>query len=363
MSSYFESLKQAMTATPAWDGESANLVHLTNAHGMSVTLMDIGATWLSCQLPLNGQRREVLLRAYDMAAHQAQTAYLGAIVGRFANRIAHGRFTLDGHDYQIDTQQSGENHESDDNNGEHALHGGEEGFDRRRWQMTQPHAQQVVFTLQSTAGDQGFPGNLDVQVSYTLSDDNALHIDYRATTDTLCPVNLTNHAYFNLAGEGSSASVLDHALQLAANAYLPTDSGLIPTGEQKSVQGTSFDFRQAKQIGADFLQDADQQLAGGYDHAFILDTDRTDGVTPVATLIAPNADVTLTVATTKPALQVYSGNFLAGTHGASGTYQNYAGVALESEYFPDAPNHPEWQMGILAPDDIYQHQTVYRFEF
>lgn len=354
MKAYFAQLEHAMTRTPSFDAKLAQCVHLMNTAGMSVSFMDIGATWLSCTLPVKGGPREVLLRAPDMAEQMKQTAYLGAIVGRFANRIARGKFALDGQEYQVSV-----------NNGEHSLHGGAQGFDKRCWEIAERNAQRVVFRLFSPAGEQGYPGNLEVRVSYTLTDDNAMRIDYLAHTDRLCPVNLTNHAYFNLAGEGSEKTGLDHTLQLYADHYLPTDDALIPTGELRSVLGTSFDFSRARRIGTGFLSEPDQLTAGGYDHAFVLNPEVTDGVSDAAVLTAPQKDVVMRVATTQPALQLYTGNFLAGTAGVSRAYLSYDGVALEAECFPDTPNHPEWGAGagMLLPGESYRHQTVYRFEF
>ncbi|WP_229601048.1 galactose-1-epimerase [Vibrio cincinnatiensis] len=352
--SNFEQLEQSMGQAPSFDGQPAKLIHLTNAQGMTVSFMDIGATWLSCTLPVNGEHREVLLRSSNMDEHMKQNAFFGAIVGRFANRINKGKFTLDGQTYQLGI-----------NNGENSLHGGLEGFDKRRWVIVERDQQRVVFALHSEDGDQGYPGYLDVKVGYRLTNDNQICINYHAHGNHTCPVNLTNHAYFNLAGEGSSVNCLGHTLQINAYHYLPTDSGLIPTGELKNVFGRSFDFTRAKLIGEALLSDNDQQLAGGYDHCFVFMDEVTDGKKAAAVLVAPEGDVSMTVKTTKPAMQLYSGNFLAGEQGASRTYAAYDGVALETQYFPDGPNHPEWekQNGILNAGEVYQHQTSYQFIF
>ncbi len=354
MKAHFEKLEQAMAQTPSFDGQPANLIHLTNSNGMTVSFMDIGATWLSCTLPVNNEHREVLLRSENMAEHMKQDAYFGAIVGRFANRVAKGQFEIDGAHYQLDI-----------NNGENSLHGGLQGFDKRRWLIAEQDTQYVVFALHSPDGDQGYPGNLDVKVSYTLTNDNELVIAYEAHCDKTSPVNLTNHAYFNLAGGKSDANALEHSLQLNAAHYLPTDTGLIPTGEQKPVEATSFDFTVIKRVGDAFLTEQDQTTAGGYDHAFVFKPEVTDGVSVAAVLIAPQDDVVMKVKTTKPAIQFYSGNFLAGTPGASKIYQAYDGLALETQYFPDGPNKPEWGLnrGVLSSGGCYQHQTVYQFEF
>lgn len=354
MSDYFLQLEEAMAGAPSFDGMPARLVHLTNANGMSVSLMDIGATWLSCVLPVKGKPREVLLRSPDMREHMKQGAYFGSIVGRYANRIAKGQFTIGDHTYQVGV-----------NNGSNSLHGGLIGFDKRRWVIESQQHNRAIFVLHSADGDQGYPGNLDIKVCYTLTDDNALHIDYYAEADQITPVNLTNHAYFNLAGENSDAKSIDHCLHMDADRYLPTSDDLIPTGELRAVAGTSFDFTQSKVIGRDFLSDDDQNMAGGYDHAFIFADGKNDGKETVVTLISPSKDVVMKVKTTKPAIQFYSGNFLAETPGASKLYQRYDGLALETQYFPDGPNHPEWgkSNGLLNCGEHYQHQTTYLFEF
>ncbi|MFA0078059.1 galactose-1-epimerase [Vibrio artabrorum] len=350
----FEQLEQDMASTPSFDGQLAKLVHLTNSNGMSVSFMDIGATWLSCSIPVNEEAREVLLRSPNMAEHMEQNAYFGAIVGRFANRIAKGQFELEGKRYQLGV-----------NNDENSLHGGLEGFDKKRWAIFEQGTQQVVFMLHSESGDQGYPGNIDIKVTYTLNNSNELSIVYEATTDQTSPVNLTNHAYFNLAGNNSGNKSLDHELQLNAAHYLPTDSGLIPTGELKAVQDTSFDFSEAKLVGKDFLTEHDQKIAGGYDHAFVFQPEVADGESVAAVLVAPVKEVVMKVKTTKPAIQFYSGNFLAGTPGKSKNYELYDGLCLETQYFPDGPNKPEWgaNRGLLKSGELYQHQTVYQFEF
>lgn len=352
--SYFEEIERVMTESVAFDGHPAQLVHLENCNGITASFMDIGATWLSCYLPIGKNGREVLLRSPNMTEHKKQTAYFGSIVGRYANRIAKGVFHIDGVSYQLGM-----------NDGTNSLHGGCIGLDKKRWKIEQQDKQQVVFTATSPDGDQGYPGKLSIKVTYTLTDDNELSIAYQATTNKATPVNLANHAYFNLAGESSTFKSLDHTLQLKAPYYLPTNDELIPTGELKSVQGTSFDFTQGKAIKADFLTDEDQQLAGGYDHAFIFDSKFTDGNQVVATLTSPKQDLKMEIRTSKPAIQFYSGNFLAGTAGKSKQYELYDGLALETQFYPDGPNHPEWNeaAGILKPEESYNHSTVYHFHF
>lgn len=224
--------------------------------------------------------------------------------------------------------------------GVNQLHGGPEGFDKRRWQIVNQNDRQVLFALSSDDGDQGFPGNLGATVQYRLTDDNRISITYRATVDKPCPVNMTNHVYFNLDGEQSD--VRNHKLQILADEYLPVDEGGIPHDGLKSVAGTSFDFRSAKIIASEFLADDDQRKVKGYDHAFLLQA-KDDGKKVAAHVWSADEKLQLKVYTTAPALQFYSGNFLGGTP-SRGTepYADWQGTALESEFLPDSPNHPEW---------------------
>lgn len=345
----------AMTDSPAFDGKPAKVITLRNKHGMRAAFMDIGATWLSCVLPLAQGERDVLLSSPSMTEFKQHSAYMGVTVGRFANRIANSRFTIDDQTYQVAA-----------NEGKNCLHGGPEGFNRRRWQIEQHSDNQVIFSLFSADNDQGFPGNLTAKVSYTLTDDNSVRIDYDAICDKTCPVNLTNHAYFNLAGESAEISCLEHELQIAADAFLRTGAGLIPTGELADVTSTNFDFRSRKPIKQHFLQDSDQQGAGGYDHAFVIQNDKRDGKAVVAEVCSPQNDVRMTVHTTLPSIQFYSGNYLAGNQGKHHEYANYAGLALETQFFPDGPNHSEWPeevRGILPAGELQKSTTRYCFYF
>lgn len=350
---YFDEITSAMASVPSFDGLPAKLVHLTNANGMTASFMDIGATWLSCSLPVSG-RREVLLRAENMQEHLKQEAYLGAVVGRFANRIAGSRFEINGLEYQVDANEK-----------TNSLHGGTVGFDKQRWKIEARSPQSVTFSLSSPDGDQGYPGNLNVVVTYTLTDTNAVKIEYLAEVDKDCPVNLTNHAYFNLAGEPAKDDCRQHSLQMQGLHYLPTSSDMLPLGELKAVENTGFDFSSEKLIEQDFMLDDDQKTASGYDHAYVLDASMTDGEQVVAKVTSPQRDVVMTMATTMPAVQLYTGNFLTGVEGRSGTYLNHAGLALETQYLPDGPNHKEWgdKCGILKSGQPYQHKTIYQFEF
>ncbi|WP_420791229.1 galactose-1-epimerase [Enterovibrio gelatinilyticus] len=344
----------AMTSHPAADNRLATVVHLQNAGGMTASFMDMGATWLSANLPVGSERREVLLRSLDMQAHLEQSAYFGSIVGRYANRIKGSRFSLNGIEYILAS-----------NEGKNTLHGGPKGFDTLRWEIVFKAQQQVTFQLNSRDGDQGFPGNFNVTVTYTLTDDNAVEIRYEGLCDADCPISLTNHAYFNLDGESSGAKCLDHSLQLRASHYLPTRDDMTPKSEWLSVMGTTFDFNTSKNVGRDFLQGDDQVTAGGYDHAFILESACCDGKAVVALVRAQDEVVSMAVSTTKPSIQFYSGNFLDGSSGASHAYDKYEGLALETQYLPDGPNQPQWGTlcGIQKANVPYQHLTRYQFIF
>lgn len=342
-----------LTETPnlAPDGQPYRLLTLRNAQGMVVMLMDWGATLLSARIPMSdGSIREALLGCASPEQYSEQTAFLGASIGRYANRIANSRFTLDGKAWALTPSQ-----------GENQLHGGPEGFDKCRWAITNQNDTEVTFTLTSDDGDQGFPGTLSATAHYRLTDDNRIAIEYRATVDKACPVNMTNHVYFNLNGEQSD--VRGHKLQLLADAYLPVDEGGIPRSGLKDVAGTSFDFRQPKTIAADFLSDNDQQKVRGYDHAFLLQA-KGDTSAAVARLWSEDEKLQMEVYTSAPALQFYSGNFLDGTP-SRGTepYTAWQGLALESEFLPDSPNHPEWPQPdcILRPGKEYVSLTEYQF--
>jgi len=342
-----------LNETPALapDGQPYRLLTLRNSAGMVVTLMDWGATLLSARIPLsNDCVREALLGCASPEHYQDQAAFLGASIGRYANRIADSRYTLNGETVTLQPNQ-----------GVNQLHGGPDGFDKRRWQIVNHNERQVLFTLSSDDGDQGFPGNLCATVQYRLTDDNRISITYRATVDKPCPVNLTNHVYFNL--DGDQTDVRNHKLQLLADEYLPVDEGGIPREGLKPVAGTSFDFRTAKVIASEFLADDDQRKVKGYDHAFLLQA-KGDSKKPVALLSSEDGKLQMEVYTSAPALQFYSGNFLGGTSSRGpNAYSDYQGLALESEFLPDSPNHPEWPQPdcVLRPGEEYTSLTEYRF--
>ncbi|RPE03771.1 galactose-1-epimerase [Candidatus Pantoea deserta] len=331
------------------DGQPWRITVLRNANGMVATFMDWGATWLSARVPMrDGSVREALLGCATPSDYLHQDAYLGATIGRYANRIANATLTS-------------QNRQLAANQGEHQLHGGPQGFDKRRWQIVSQSDNAVVYRIDSPDGDQGYPGNLQAQVRYALEDDNTLSISYQAEVDQPCPVNLTNHAYFNLDARHGDAR--QHRLQLLAEHYLPVDSAGIPSAPLKEVADTSFDFREAKTVAQDFLADADQQAVKGYDHAFLLNSGG-DVSQPAAHLWSEDGQLQLTVLTAAPALQFYTGNYLAGTRAREQeSYTAFQGIALESEFLPDSPNHPEWPQPScwLQPGERWESVTRYRF--
>ena len=338
--------QRAQSTAP--DGLPFNLFILQNAQGMRVQFTDWGATWISCCLPVNGELREVLLGC-KLEDYPVQQAYLGVSVGRYANRIANAQFPLNGKVVRLTANQ-----------GKHQLHGGN-GFDKRRWTLEKCGENFVCFSLYSADGDQGFPGNVKATVTYTLTEDNAVKIEYAAQSDQDTALNLTNHAYFNLENAMQGADVRNHSLRLNADFYLPVDSEGIPNSPLKHVVGTGFDFRIAKPIKQDFLQ-GEQLAAKGYDHSFIVNKAWQK---PCVLLTCPNGDLSLEVLTSPAALQVYTGNFLAGTPTREGAqYADYHGIALETQCLPDTPNHPEWQNygGIVKAGEEYYQWTEYRFK-
>ncbi len=334
------------------DGQPFQCLTLSNVHGTEISLMDWGATWLSCQLKLaDGSRREVLLGCQTPEEYPQQDAYLGATVGRYANRIANATLARAGRQWHLSANQD-----------THQLHGGAQGFHARRWQLAEHSTDSALFRLESADGDQGFPGNLTAEVRYTVTEDNSVTIDYQATVDKPCPVNLTNHAYFHL--DGPNSDIRPQTLQIAADKFLPVDSEGIPCADPADVTDTGMDFRQPKTIAQDFLRDRDQQRMKGYDHGYLLNAVCRNGDEPAAKLWSADGKLLLQLYTTAPAVQFYSGNYLAGTparHG--GQYLSYSGVALESEFLPDSPNHPEWPQEAcwLEPGETYRSQTRYQF--
>lgn len=340
------------------DGIDFKVFTLENSQ-LKITLTDWGASWLSCLVKMGQTQREVLVSCPLTEWHK-QTAYFGATIGRYANRIANARYRFKEKTITLSQNQH-----------QHQLHGGIQGADKQRWQAEILSPEAVKFSRYFADNEEGFPGNLMMSVEYHLIE-NQLIILFQGQCDQDCPINFTNHAYFNLQ---QSDHILDHQLQIDADVYLPVDQEGIPTTGLTAVAHTGFDFLQLKAISQDFLKDSDQQKVGGYDHAFLLSHPhiwQKNGdlmpqiltAKPVATLISADNKVSLELSTSKPALQIYTGNFLGGQPKTlQQSHQNYAGIALEPEFLPDSPNHPEWwHLGAITPaNQLYQHFIAYRF--
>ncbi len=337
------------------DGEAVELFTLTSPSGMSVQITNYGGIITSLKVPdKNGVAGDVVLGYDNLGDYLKRPNYFGSIIGRYGNRIARGRFTLYGEEIQLAV-----------NNGANHLHGGLKGFDKQVWKPTISRADdRVSLELRRTSpdGEEGYPGNLTVEVIYSLRSDNALEIQYRAETDKPTVCNLTNHSYFNLK-DGGATPILDHLLQIDADYYLPVDPGLIPIGEPAPVEGTPFDFRTPTAIGARIGEENEQlAVGGGYDHNFVLNG--PSGILRrVAVLSEPESGRVMEVYTTEPGLQFYSGNFLDGSAvGKNGTVYGYRhGLCLETQHFPDSPNRPDFPSVLLHPGEVYTSTTVYKF--
>ncbi|HLL34883.1 MAG TPA: aldose epimerase family protein [Streptomyces sp.] len=324
--------------------------------GTRMKVLSYGGIVQSLELPdRRGRYANVSLGFDNLEDYVSSSPYFGALIGRYGNRIARGRFTLDGKEYQLSV-----------NDGDNSLHGGAQGFDKRVWDVEPfTRGSDVGLRLYYTSvdGEMGYPGTLRTAVTYTLTRAGDWRIDYEATTDKPTVCNLTSHVYFNLAGEGSG-TVYDHELSIAASRYTPVDAGLIPTGERAKVAGTPFDFRRAKTIGED-IRDAHQQLlyGQGFDHNWVLDKGITGRPEHVATLREPGSGRTMRIATTEPGLQFYSGNFLDGTLVGSGgrIYRQGDALCLETQHFPDSPNQPSFPSTVLRPGQTYRSTTVHSF--
>jgi len=333
------------------DGREAHLFTLTNKSGMQVVISDFGGTVISIRVPdRNGKIGDVVLGYDTLAGYQEGTASFGGTVGRYANRIAGAKFSLDGKEYTLEK-----------NNGENHLHG---GFNKVLWDAepaTGKTGPSLKIHYLSKDGEENFPGSLSATVVFTLTDANELKIEYTATTDKKTVLNLTNHSYFNLA---ASDTILDHQLTLKAGRFTPVDAGLIPTGELRPVAGTPFDFRQATAIGARIEQDDEQlKLGRGYDHNWVLDAGMSATPILAAILYEPTTGRVVEAWTTEPGIQVYTGNFLDGTsHGKDGkNYPRRSAVCLETQHFPDSPNHPDFPTTTLAPGKEFHSTTIYKF--
>jgi aldose 1-epimerase len=327
---------------------------LTNANGVEMRVITYGGIITSLKVPDRSGRFDDVVLGFDtMDGYLKDPPYFGALIGRYGNRIARGQFTLDGQAFKLAT-----------NNGPNHLHGGVKGFDKVLWNAMPAEAADGVsltLTRRSSDGEEGYPGNLQVSVRYMLTDRNELAIDYRATTDKATPINLTQHSYFNLAA--NNGDILGHRLTLNASRYTPVDNTLIPTGELAPVQGTPFDFRVPTSIGERIgLDHAQLKNGNGYDHNFVLD--RTGpSLERAALVVEPSSGRTMEVATTEPGIQFYSGNFLDGTIIGKGgrIYKHRTGFCLETQHFPDSPNHPSFPSTILRPGQTYASKTVFTF--
>lgn len=335
------------------DGKAVQLYTLTNKSGASVSITNYGGRVVSINVPNKDNKLVDVSLGYDSVKSYRKEGepFFGALIGRYGNRIGKGKFTLEGKAYQLQL-----------NNGPNTLHGGTDGFFSKVWDAKQD-GQKLELSYVSKDGEAGYPGTLTVKVVYTFTDDNALQIDYTATTDKTTIVNLTNHTYFNLSGEGSP-TILDHELMIAADAYTPVDSTLIPTGKLTPVKGTAFDFTVAKAIGKE-IENADEQLkfGKGYDHNWALV--KHDAKTPVASVKSPISGITMEVYTTEPGLQFYCGNFMTGVDkdGKGGkSYPHRSAFCLETQHFPDAPNHPNFASTVLKPGETYTTSTTYKFK-
>jgi aldose 1-epimerase len=338
------------------DGRQVTLYTLTNSHGVEVRAMNYGGIIVSIRVPdRKGQFADVVLGHETLEGYIPNPPYFGAIVGRYANRIANGTFTLDGKTYTLPK-----------NDGPNTLHGGTtRTFNQVVWDAEPLKGKTgVAFSYLSKDGDDGFPGNLKVKVTYTLTDANALLIDYEATTDKATPINVSQHSYFNLKGEGNG-DILDHEIMINADRFTPVDKNLIPTGELRPVKGTPFDFTKPTKIGAHINDDYEQLVLGhGYDHNFVLNhTPSQNGMVLAARVQEPTSGRTLEVWTTQPGVQFYTGNFLDGSitgkHGH--VYKHRYGFCLETQHFPDSPNHPDFPNTILRPGETFHQKTVFKF--
>jgi aldose 1-epimerase len=336
------------------DGTQVDLYTLTNANGMQAGIINYGGTVVSLTAPdRNGKYADVVLGMDDLAGYQKATAFFGALIGRYGNRIGHAQFTLDGNTYKLPANDNG-----------NTLHGGPQGFDKRVWTAVPgagPDGQTLELTYVSKDGEMGFPGNLTAKVVYTLTPKNELKIDYTATTDKPTVVNLTNHSYFNLAGQGEG-DVLGHEVMINADRFTPVDAGLIPTGELKPVAGTPFDFTKPTAIGARIEANDEQIKFGkGYDHNWVLNKTGNE-LTKAAEVSEPKTGRVMEVWTTEPALQFYTGNFLDATLTGKGkTYPRRGAFCMETQHYPDSPNKPAFPTTELKPGATYHTTTLYRF--
>ncbi|WP_222429064.1 aldose epimerase family protein [Chitinophaga polysaccharea] len=330
------------------DGQEVLQYTLKNAHGMEVKILNYGGIITDIiTADKNGQKGNVVLSYDSLSGYQQKgQPYFGALIGRYANRIANAKFKLDGKEYSLAANDHG-----------NTLHGGLKGFDKVVWGATPAGDSSLQLTYTSKDGEEGYPGTLQATVVYTLTADNALQINYKATTDKPTPINLTNHAYFNLSA-GKDSNILGHELSLKASRYTPVNDKLIPTGKLDPVKGTPMDFTAPKKIGADI-----DKVKGGYDHNWVLDK-KDNELETIATLYDPTSGRYMEVATTQPGIQFYTGNFLDGTLANTRGGQKYgqhAALCLETQHFPDSPNQPSFPSVVLKPGETFSQTTVYKF--
>jgi aldose 1-epimerase len=338
-------------------GEQIDLYTLSNKKGMEAAITNFGATVVALKVPDRaGKAADVVLGFDTLEGYEKGIAYFGATIGRYGNRIGGGKFSIEGKTYTLPK-----------NNGNNTLHGGIVGFDKKVWkarEIASKDSKSLEMSYLSADGEEGFPGNLSVKVVFTLpADRNELKIDYQATTDKDTVLNLTNHSYFNLAGEGNG-DILDHVLTLHAKQFTPVDQTLIPTGEVRDVAGTPLDFTNATAIGKRINDGYEQLIFGkGYDHNWVLASGGAKGLTPAAEAYDPKSGRRLEVLTTEPGVQFYSGNFLDGAAKGKGNkaYGQRAAFCLETQHFPDSPNHPNFPSTLLKPNSVFHSQTVFRF--
>lgn len=335
------------------EGAKVEIFTLTNAHGLRARLLTWGASIVEMSVPdRDGRLADVTLGFDSAATYLAPNPFFGAIAGRFANRIARGKFTLDGHEYTLAT-----------NNGANHLHGGVRGFDKRNWAGEPAGANAVRFRYTSPDGEEGYPGTLQVAVTYTLTDEDELQLDYEATTDKPTVLNLTNHAFWNLSGHrGATLVAVDirtHELRIPASHYTVVDAESIPTGEQRPVADSVMDFTKAKPLGRDLAALKDSP-GSGYDHNYVLDPAPSPAL--AAELHDPASGRTMRILTTEPAIQLYTGNYLDNVAGKGGAiYARYAGVCLETQHFPDAPNRASFPSTVLRPGQTFRSTTIHQF--
>lgn len=335
------------------DGQEVDIYTLTNNDGLVAKITTYGAMVTELHVPdREGNLGDIVCGFNDLASYEAGHPYFGVTTGRVANRIANGKFTLNGEEYTLAT-----------NNGAHHLHGGEKGLDKRVWEAKEVASKEgaaVEFHYLSPDGEEGYPGNLDIYVTYTLTNGNELKIDYKATTDKATPVNLTNHSYFNLAGEGNG-NIYNHVLMLKAPTYTPADETLIPIGAFSKVAGTIMDFTEPKAIGQDIKAVPGDPT--GYDHNWVLEKPEYGGFEKFAEVYEPTTGRVMEISTTEPGVQFYTGNFLDGTlSGKSGkVYHQHYAFCLETQHYPDSINQPNFPSVVLNPGETYTHLTVHKF--